>query len=346
VLSRFGWWKVLLIMLGAALLVLGILLLVGRIVDYAGFADELRHADPWWLLLCALGEVVAYAGYVWAWQACTRVGGGPVFGGRTSLRIVFSSLGATRMLATAGAGGIAVLYWVLRQAGVRRHEAIVRIVGLNVLLWVVVGAVVWGAALAVELGRGHAPTAMTVSWLIVVTACFAGGITALIVLPVPDPFLPPATTRVRRALVDAIAGLELVRRLVVRPWANRRALVGTVLYWTGDILCLWGGLKAFGVDLGASALVLAFATGYLGILLPLPTAGIGGVDAAMTLALVWVGVPLAPALLAVFVYRFFNFLVPTLPGLAALSTLPLLGRELRRAARPGAVTAIGGPMPG
>jgi uncharacterized membrane protein YbhN (UPF0104 family) len=341
-LRRFGLWKVLAIIVGGALLVLGIVLLVGRIFDYAGFVDELRHADPWWLLVCVLGEVLAYAGYVWAWQVCARVGGGPAFSGRTALRTVLSSLGATRMFAAAGVGGIAVLYWVLRQAGVRRHEAIVRVIGLNILLWAVFGAVVWGAALAVELGRGQAPTAMTLAWLIGVPVCFAGGITAVVVLPVRDPLHPPATTRARRALVDAIAGLEFVHRLVVHPWTNRRALAGTLLYWTGDILCLWGGLRAFGVDLGASALVLAFATGYLGIVLPLPTAGIGGVDAAMTLALLWVGVPLAPALLAVFVYRFFNFLVPTLPGLVALSTLPLLGRELRRAARAGA--AGGGPV--
>ncbi len=38
----------------------------------------------------------------------------------------------------------------------------------------------------------------------------------------------------------------------------------------------------------------------------------------MTFALVWVGVPLAPALLGVVTYRLFNFWLPVIPALAAL----------------------------
>ena len=38
----------------------------------------------------------------------------------------------------------------------------------------------------------------------------------------------------------------------------------------------------------------------------------------MTFALVWVGVPLAPALLGVVTYRAFNFWLPVIPALAAL----------------------------
>ena len=36
----------------------------------------------------------------------------------------------------------------------------------------------------------------------------------------------------------------------------------------------------------------------------------------MTFALVWVGVPLAPALLGVVTYRLFNFWLPVIPAFA------------------------------
>jgi uncharacterized membrane protein YbhN (UPF0104 family) len=43
-----------------------------------------------------------------------------------------------------------------------------------------------------------------------------------------------------------------------------------------------------------------------------------------------VGVPLAPALLAVVAYRFFSFWLTTIPGVVALAALPRIGRELSR----------------
>jgi uncharacterized membrane protein YbhN (UPF0104 family) len=52
----------------------------------------------------------------------------------------------------------------------------------------------------------------------------------------------------------------------------------------------------------------------------------------MTYALTAVGVPLAPALVAVAVYRLFGFWIPTLPAIGALALLPRAGRSLERAA--------------
>jgi hypothetical protein len=52
----------------------------------------------------------------------------------------------------------------------------------------------------------------------------------------------------------------------------------------------------------------------------------------MTYALTVVGVALAPALVAVAVYRLFAFWAPTLPAVAALVLLPRTGRALERAA--------------
>jgi uncharacterized protein (TIRG00374 family) len=110
-------------------------------------------------------------------------------------------------------------------------------------------------------------------------------------------------------------------------------LAGATLYWVGDIACLWGGLRAFGVDASAPKIVLAYAIGYVATLLPLPT-GVGGVDAAMTFALTAVGVSLAPALLGVVAYRLFSFWLPTLPAIALIPALRRLEHDLK-AASPG-----------
>jgi glycosyltransferase 2 family protein len=101
-----------------------------------------------------------------------------------------------------------------------------------------------------------------------------------------------------------------------------------LLYWLGDMATLYAGLRAFGVHTSAAQIALAYTTGYVANLLPLPTGGVGGVDAAMTYALHVLGVPLDSALAGVIAYRFFGFWLPTIPAAWAFFTLPSLGRTL------------------
>ena len=85
--------------------------------------------------------------------------------------------------------------------------------------------------------------------------------------------------------------------------------------------------------------ILAYATGYALTRRSTPLAGSGSTEALMTLALHWVGEPVAPALAAVVVYRVFNFGLPCLPALLVHPRIrPLLdaadeGRTPARAAR-------------
>lgn len=326
-LQRVGWWMALLVLVAGALAVLGAVLLATKLAGYANLLDSARSAAPGWLVLAPASEALAFAGYILAFLLAARIDEGPRLPVWLGTRLVFASLGATRMTA-AGAGGMAVFYWALRRAGLPRRSAAVRVIGLNIVLFGVLGILAWLAALAVVLGRGAAPVAMTLPWLIGIPVCAALAVSVVIRPAWPRPGVGEPLGRVQMLLREAATSLALARRLLAAWPGNAKIIAGTAMYWTGDILCLWAGLRAFDVWVGASALVLAYATGYIAIVLPLPTGGIGGVDAALTLALIWVGVPVASALLAVFVYRFFNFIVPTLPGVAALGTLPLLGREL------------------
>ena len=81
------------------------------------------------------------------------------------------------------------------------------------------------------------------------------------------------------------------------------------------------------------ALILAYATGYVLTRRSLPAGGAGVVDVLMTFALVWVGVPLAPALLGVITYRVFNFWLPVIPALAALPAVRRMRQDFRRGER-------------
>jgi uncharacterized membrane protein YbhN (UPF0104 family) len=123
-----------------------------------------------------------------------------------------------------------------------------------------------------------------------------------------------------------------VFQLAGSPRRYGLAFVGIFFYWLGDIACLWAALHAVEVRTPPVAqLILGYATGYAITRRALPLGGAGVVEALLPFALGWVGIALAPALVAVFAYRIANLWLPMIPALAGL---PALGRIERRAPRP------------
>jgi hypothetical protein len=116
----------------------------------------------------------------------------------------------------------------------------------------------------------------------------------------------------------------VVRRLIAQPRRHGLGLLGVTGYFAGDIFCLWASVRAFaGSSPTVAQLIVGYATGYALTRRNLPLAGAGAVEALLPFALSWVGVALAPALLAVVAYRLFNFWLPFGPALAGL-------REVRK----------------
>jgi hypothetical protein len=335
--------QILLGLVVALLVAVGFGLLVGRAAGFARLLSELRAANPAWLALCVAGQVTAYAGYTLSLREAVRFEAGPVMSPFATLRLILAALGATRIVAAGGAGGLAVVYWSLRQAGMGPRPAIVRVLAFNTLLYAVFGALGLAAAAAVLAGvGGDAPSGMALPWVVVVPAC------ALAAAAVASPRTggrlaadPVVGGWLRRAFSVAVAGVVTVRRLVASGRPGWLGGIGAVAYWAGDLTCLWAGVQSFGIEVSAAEIALVYTTGYVATLVPLPTGGVGGVDAAMTFALNATGVPLAQAVLGVMAYRLFNFWIPTVPALASLATLPRLGRHLRTSFRAEAAPEAG-----
>jgi putative heme transporter len=77
--------------------------------------------------------------------------------------------------------------------------------------------------------------------------------------------------------------------------------------WLFDLLCLALCVRAAGVRVPWWGIILAWAAGAGGASLNLTPGGLGVVEAALTGALVALGVPAAPALTAVLLYRIISF---------------------------------------
>ena len=311
----------LLIGITGAVLAVGTATLIGKAAGYARLLDSLQGADLHWLPVMLGGQVLAYLGYILAYRATARVNGGPRLPFGLTTWIVGASFGAYAVANAIGALGVD--YWALRRTGAEHHAAFTRIIAFKTLEWAVLTSVVCVLGALVLAGVGpDVKTEVALGWVVVVPFCFLAGRWVTSPRRVERFTRSEGVGRARRLVSDTISSVVIVRQILGRPRANLEAIGGAVLYWFGDILTLWAGLRAFDVHLEPIALVLGYATGYVVTMLPLPAGGVGGVDAAMTYALTLVGVPLGQALLAVFAYRFFTFWLPFLPGLVAGATLP------------------------
>ena len=314
----------------ALALVVGLVLLGEQAFGYGGSLAPLGKAQPAWLVVALVAETCSFMGYVWTLRAVVRFEGGPDLGLPLTSRLVLASIGAGRIFAGGGAAGIGVDFWALRKTGLSRDHAAVRLVAFKVLLFCLFVAATWVCAFVLLTGASDGGRSRFVlPWLVGVPAFF------LVLF-----WLRPEKLRDRvprlprrwltRIVVDTRHSSAILVGLAMRPRRNGMALLAGLVYWVGDAACLWASLRAFGVAVPPAALGLAYATGYVVTLLPLPLGGVGSVEAVMTLALVSVGVSLDTALLGVIAYRAFSFWLPTLPGLASVSTLDRLGRRLER----------------
>jgi putative heme transporter len=164
-----------------------------------------------------------------------------------------------------------------------------------------------------------------------------------------------------RVTKAAVWTLSRVQRVVRRPAGDPIGIVGEtlaslgvfhlntrdVMYtvgsafrnWGLDLLCLAFSIKAAGAQVPWWGIVLAWAAGSGGASLNLTPGGLGVVEAALTGALVALGVPGRPALTAVLVYRGITF------WLAIAIGWPLyywLVRNERHHATPALAAAPGG----
>jgi uncharacterized membrane protein YbhN (UPF0104 family) len=278
-----------------------------------------------WLAVCLVGELLAYLGYVLTIRDIARVADGPKMDLRVSAATVIAGFGV--FTATRSSGGFAVDYWAFRRAGSGKRDAVGRVLALGFLEYAVLGIAALAASALLYLSLdGHAGNAVTLPSLTIVPCLIA----ALWVTSPKRLERLSATTRtsgwLRTTFANVVTGAGNVRSLLSSPREHGLGIAGTVLYWAGDILCLWAALRLVGgTHIALARLVLAYSGGYVLTRRSLPAGGAGLVEVALTLALVGMGVHFVPALIGVLVYRLFNFWLPIVPALARRPNV----RELR-----------------
>ena len=118
------------------------------------------------------------------------------------------------------------------------------------------------------------------------------------------PWVSAAMSKVRESISD----------LLKRPAKLGQLFGGALLGKLANVVSFWASMQAFGVDISfpkAGAMYIIATT--IGSAVPTP-GGVGGVEAALTAALIAYGVDNATAAAIVLFFRTLTFWLPTIPG--------------------------------
>jgi putative heme transporter len=313
-------WALVFVVLSIAFLYI----VLPRLVGLRETWNRVRHGDPWWFGFAAGLEVLSFLSYIALFRA-VFVRGMSRISWRVSYQITMAGVAATRLLASAGAGGVAVTAWALRRSGMGARLVASRMIAFMALLYGVYMAtlVIDGLGLYLGIFPGKAPFAITVGPAIfgaVVILVFLGlrampwDVEALVARRTTD---KTRTGRGLRRVAAAPAALTTgVKDALVLIRSRDPMLLGAVGWWAFDIAVLWACFHAFGSAPPHAVIVMAYFVGMLGNVLPLP-GGIGGVDGGMIGAFTAFGVDVELSIVAVLAYRAFSFWIPTVPGAVA-----------------------------
>jgi putative heme transporter len=285
---------------------------------------RLRNAQPSWIVLAVLVEILSLGGYVLLFRTVFSCHGTRV-GWRESAQITLAGTVASKLFAAAGAGGVALTVWALNASGLEPRTIARRMIAFELLLY----AVFAGALLVVGVGLRTGVLAGGRPWtLTVLPAVFAGvAIAATFSLRA---FPASLEARIVVWRDSSNRGTRILSRLATAPQAVRDGtsiviglvrdrqfgILGGVAYWGFDIAALWASLHAFGHPPPFSAVVMAYFIGQLANVIPLP-GGVGGVEGGTIGALIAFGAPGSLAILGVLAYRLISFWLPTVPGAIA-----------------------------
>jgi uncharacterized membrane protein YbhN (UPF0104 family) len=285
--------------------------------------NRIQHGNGWWLGIAALLEVLSFVSYVALFRG-VFVRGDSRIGWRASYEITMAGLAATRLFASAGAGGVALTAWALRRSGLEARIVAGRMIAFMALLYAVYMGVlvICGVGLYLGVFPGSNPFAITMIPAIFGAAAIliflgvsllSGDVDRLVKGWGSHGRLGRIAVHVAAAPAAAASGVRTAIDLVR---TRDPQLLGAIGWWGFDIAVLWASFHAFGGSPPTAVVIMSYFVGMVGNTLPLP-GGIGGVDGGMIGAFTAFGVPVQLAVVAVLAYRGFAFWLPTLPGAVA-----------------------------
>src|SRR3954454_17376786 len=309
------------------LLLVGIYFLFPKLAGLSGGLSKLGDADPVWIAVAIGFNVLAYATYIALFKAV--VGGDALrLKWKETYEINMAGVAATLLFSAGGAGGVALTYWALRKAGMRRRDVARRMVAFVTLHYAFypLALIVFGILLRTGVLNGRGSVELTIIPAGVAGLMIVIGILIALIPPDVERRLRPfARGEKARAFVENAAkvpatlgeGFRFAIGLFAHPRRGGLAVLGAAGFWAASIGVLWASFHAFGVHVPLAVVVQGFFLGMVANLFPLAPAGVGAVDAGMIGAFVLFGIPEGSVFPAILVFRLVAFWMPLPVGIIA-----------------------------
>jgi uncharacterized membrane protein YbhN (UPF0104 family) len=296
-------------------------LLATQLPGLEEIGHQLAGADGGWIAAALILELASTACFGLAFHGVYDRRPRP----RASASMSMAVQGMNTVLPSGGAGGLAVGAVLLDRAGVPRSFAASRTVALFLITSLVSFAAVVIAGFGVAVGALSGEATLALTLLPGAAALLA--IVAVFVLPrsqgpverVSPGRLGTALAKAREYLRDGVgASAELLRS------GDRLVIAGAIGYFVFDVAALAAAFQAVGsAGLPIGLLVLAYALGHGGAIVPVPGSAEGGLIAIFVLY----GISLPTATAAVLAYRALHAGVPIVLGAVGLADVRRLLRD-------------------
>jgi uncharacterized protein (TIRG00374 family) len=312
-------------------LLVAIYFLFPKLVGLSDAMSKLGDADPLWIAIAIAFSAASFATYIALFKAV--VGGAALrLTWLETYEINMAGVAATLLFSAGGAGGIALTYWALRKAGMRRRDVARRMVAFISLHYAFypIALIVCGVLLRTGVVNGEDSVELTIvpagvaGFLLLV-----GLLIALIPGDLEKRLLPLSHSEKWHGFVRSAAkvpetlgeGFRFAMQLFAHPSRGGLAVLGAAGYWATSIGVLWASFHAFGVHVPLAVVVQGFFLGMVANLFPLAPAGVGAVDAGMIGAFVLFGLPEETVFPAILIFRLVAFWLPIPPGIVAFFQL-------------------------
>jgi uncharacterized membrane protein YbhN (UPF0104 family) len=304
----------------------------------AGFSEVRAVLGRWsapWLAVVVGAIVISFVGYYWAYRGIYRVEQGPRLRRRQMIAVVTGGFGG--FLAH---GGSALDDYALRAAGADERDARNRVsalAGMEHGVLAVIGTVA-GIVVLAE-GRGAPPADFSLPWAVIPIPGFA------LAFWLAERYREKFHGRPgwRGNVGVFLDSIHLNRELFLRPQEHGPAVLGMLVFWLTDAFAMWASLEAFGFTMNAAALFIGYATGMVFTRRTGPLGGAGILMVVLPVTIWYSGgaMPLATAVVGVFVYRVVTLWLPMPFAFASLPTL----RDMGEPGTPGAEDAASSDEP-
>jgi putative heme transporter len=312
-------------------LLVAIYFLVPKLAGIGDSVSRLGDADPLWIAIAIVFSIASYATYIALFKAV--VGGDELrlTWGET-YEINMAGVAATLLFSAGGAGGVALTYWSLRKAGMKRREVARRMLAFVTLHYTFypIALIVFGLLLRTGVLHGENSVELTI-----IPAAVAGVLLVIGVLVTLIPrdiearLMPHVRGEHTRSFVEWSArvpetmgeGARFAFSLFAHPRKGGLAVIGAAGYWAASIGVLWASFHSLGIHVPLAVVVQGFFLGMVANLFPLAPAGVGAVDAGMIGAFVLFGLPEETVFPAILIFRLVSFWMPIPPGVVAFFQL-------------------------